>query len=108
MSTNPMDSDHWWVNLSEKNPIRGKYPWKFYKQPGGVLEGTKEHDGNIFAAGKYWINNPKAENVNNLPPGYYEQQLAGKTLDWIQCYAGAQYVYVQDGRPVWPLSLIHI
>jgi hypothetical protein len=101
MSTNPMDSDHWWPNLAEKNPIRGKYPWKFYKQPGGVVEGTKEHEDNIFAAGKYWLNNPKAENVNNLPKGYYEQQLAGKTLDWIQCYAGAQYVYVQDGKPVW-------
>ena len=101
MSTNPMDSDHWWPNLAEKNPIRGKYPWKFYKQPGGVLEGTKEHEDVIFAAGKYWINNPNAENVNNLPKGYYEQQLAGKTLDWIQCYAGAQYVYVQDGKPVW-------
>jgi hypothetical protein len=52
-------------------------------------------------AEKYWINNPLAENVNNLPPGYYEQQLAGKTLDWIQCYVGAQYVFVQDGKPVW-------
>ena len=102
MSTNPMDSDHWWPHIAEKNPIRGKFPWKFFKQPGGVVEATKEHDGNIFAAGKYWINNPEAENVNNLPIGYYEQQLAGKTLDWIQCYAGAQYVYVQDGRPVWP------
>ena len=102
LSSNPMDSDHWWHLLAEKEPIRGKYPWKFYKQPGGVIEATKEHDDNIFAANKYWINNPKAENTNNLPPGYYEQQLAGKTLDWIQCYAGAQYVYVQDGKPVWP------
>jgi hypothetical protein len=87
--------------LAEKNPIRGKYPWKFYKQPGGVVEGTKEHEGSIFAADKYWINNPKAENTNNLPLGYYEQQLAGKSIDWIQCYAGAQYVFVQDGKPVW-------
>ena len=102
MSTNPMDSDHWWPNLAEKNPIRGKYPWKFYKQPGGVVEGTAEHEDAMFAAGKHWLNNPIAENVNNLPVGYYEQQLAGKTLDWIQCYAGAQYVYVQDGKPVWP------
>lgn len=102
MSTNPMDSDHWWPELAEKNPIRGKYPWKFYKQPGGVIEATAEHDGNVFAAGKHWIINPRAENINNLPPGYYEQQLAGKKLDWISCYAAAQYVYVQDGKAVWP------
>ena len=101
MSTNPMDSDHWWHELAEKNPIRGRYPWKFYKQPGGVVEATKEHDDALFGANKYWRLNPKAENVNNLPPGYYEQQLAGKTLDWIECYAGAKYVYVQDGKPVW-------
>jgi len=101
MSTNPMDSDHWWPELAEKNPIRGKYPWKFFKQPGGVIEATPEHDQTIFAAGKHWIQNPKAENINNLPPGYYEQQLAGKKLDWINCYAGAKYVYVQDGKPVW-------
>ena len=101
MSTNPMDSDHWWHELAEKNPVRGKFPWKFYKQPGGVVEGTKEHADAIYSANKYWINNPDAENINNLPLGYYEQQLAGKSLDWIECYAGAKYVYVQDGKPVW-------
>lgn len=101
MSTNPMDSDHWWHELAEKNPIGGRYPWKFYKQPGGVLDATKEHEGAIFAANNFWRMNPDAENVNNLPVGYYEQQLAGKTIDWINCYAGAKYVYVQDGKPVW-------
>jgi len=28
--------------------------------------------------------------------------LLGKTLDWIRCYAGGEYTYVQEGRPVWP------
>ena len=101
MSTNPMDDDHWWCNLAEKNPVKGKYPWKFYKQPGGVKEATKEHEGSIPSNNRHWIINPLAENTNNLPVGYYEQQLAGKTLDWVQCYLGAQYVYVQDGKPVW-------
>jgi hypothetical protein len=28
--------------------------------------------------------------------------LLGKNLDWIKCYAGGLYTYVQEGRPVWP------
>ena len=45
---------------------------------------------------------PKAENLDNLPVGYYEQLVPGKTLDWIRCYAEGKYSYVQEGRPVWP------
>ena len=43
----------------------------------------------------------KAENINNLPPGYYEQQLGVKELDWLRCYVGGQYVYVKEGKSVW-------
>jgi hypothetical protein len=28
--------------------------------------------------------------------------LLGKNLDWIKCYAGGLYTYVQEGRSVWP------
>jgi len=28
--------------------------------------------------------------------------LLGKNIDWIRCYAGGLYTYVQEGRPVWP------
>ena len=44
---------------------------------------------------------PNAENVSNLPPGYYQQMLLGKNLDWIRCYAEGKYTYVQEGKPVW-------
>lgn len=100
--TNPMDTDHWWYRLSEKEPIRGKYEWKFFKQPPGMVEVPGDHPGAIPAAGRHWILNDQAENTNNLPPGYYEQQLGGKNLDWIKCYVGGQYVYVQEGKQVWP------
>jgi len=109
MDTNPMDDDHWWHKLAEVEPIKGKYAWKFYKQPGGVIEANAdslpempEANDHIFSAGKWWKLNPKAENVKNLPPGYYLQQLAGKTLDWIRCYVEGKYTFVQDGKPVWP------
>lgn len=101
MDTNPMDDDHWWHKVAEKEPIRGDFRWTFFRQPGGVVDVPDEGDNTIFAAGRHWIENPSAENINNLPPGYYVQQLAGKNLDWIRCYAQGEYVYVQEGKPVW-------
>ena len=110
MDTNPPDSDHWWHELAEKNPIGGKFAWSFFRQPGGVLqvkpgEVPKENanaQGFLFSGGKWWKVNDDAENRNNLPPGYYQQLLGGKNIDWIRCYAQGMYTFVQEGRPVWP------
>jgi len=109
MDTNPMDDDHWWFRLAEKDRITGKYAWKFFHQPGGIVEvphetlpDNPEANDHIFAAGRWWKLNEKGENLKNLPPGYYLQQLAGKNLDWIRCYAEGRYTYVQEGKPVWP------
>ena len=102
MCTNPPDDDHWYYTLSEKEkPRGGKYGWRFFRQPGGVIEGDASAQEAIFAAGRHWVSNPKAENVNNLPPGYYQQQLAGKNLDWINAYAAGKFTFVQEGRAVW-------
>jgi hypothetical protein len=103
MCSNPMDDDHWYYRLAEKEkPGRGKWAWKFFKQPGGVVQGNGEAENSLFAAGRHWVPNPEAENTNNLPPGYYQQQLQGKNLDWINAYAAGKYTYVQEGRAVWP------
>ena len=109
MDTNPMDDDHWWYRLSEKDKLSGKFAWQFFKQPGGVVEvqpedlpDNPESNDHIFSGGRWWTLNRKAENVNNLPSGYYMQMLGGKNLDWIRCYAEGKYTYVQEGRPVWP------
>jgi hypothetical protein len=109
MDTNPMDSDHWWHTLAEKEPMKGKYAWKFFKQPGGVVEVVNEElpenpeaNGFVFSSGKWWQTNSKAENLKNLPSGYYEQTMLGKNLDWIRCYAQGLYTYVQEGKPILP------
>lgn len=108
MDTNPMDDDHWWYRLAEKEKITGQYAWEFFSQPGGVIEAdtdmlpeNPEANDHIYSAGRWWRLNPRAENVNNLPPGYYMQMLGGKNLDWIRCYAEGKYTYVQEGKPVW-------
>ena len=96
-----MADDHWWYRLSEKEPVKGKYKWNFYNQPPGMLEVTSENPEALPGGGRLWANNPKAENVGNLPNGYYEQQIGDKELDWIECYVGGKYVYVKEGKPVW-------
>ena len=52
----PPDSDHWWYRLAEKDRPDG---WSFFAQPGGRADG--------------------AENRENLPDGYYERMVAGRT-----------------------------
>ena len=110
MDTNPPDSDHWWHEVAEKNQIKGAYPWTFFRQPGGVLQAAPDEvpeenpdaQGFVFSGGKWWRINENAENSHNLPPGYYQQLLGGKNVDWIRCYAQGMYTFVQEGRPVWP------
>ena len=110
MDTNPMDDDHWYFKYSEKGEApKGKFAWKFFRQPGGVLEADAselpdepEFNGFIQSAGRWWMTNPGAENLPNLPAGYYDQLVGGKNLDWIRCYAKGEYTFVQEGRPITP------
>lgn len=78
MDTNPPDEDHWWYKLAEEDKPDG---FQFFRQPGGL--------------------SPNAENRENLPEGYYERQIAGKSQDWIRVYVDAQYGFVRTGKPVW-------
>ena len=108
--TNPMDDDHWWFKLAERGEApSGKFPWKFFRQPPGVhevpeadLPENPEANGFVLSAGKWWMVNPGAENLNNLPDGYYEQLVGGKRLDWIRCYAKGEYTYVVEGKAITP------
>lgn len=79
---------HWLHKLAEEERPAG---WEFFRQPGGVVK----------VDGK-WIPNPDAENLDFLPPGYYEEQLSGAEENWISVYLGANYGFTLDGTPVFP------
>lgn len=79
MDTNPPDSDHWWYPLAEEDRPDG---FEFWHQPAG--------------------DSPQAENIDNLPLGYYERLKAGKSENWIRVYVRGEYGFVLDGRPVYP------
>lgn len=92
--TNAPDNDHWYYRLAEEEKPEG---WEFFRQPGGLV------DGGLGVGGrKKWIENPHAENVNNLPPGYYAKGAQGKSDDWIAVNLANQYGFVMDGKPVYP------
>lgn len=78
MDTNPPDTDHWWYKLAEEGCPN---EFKFFRQPAGDSE--------------------TAENLENLPEGYYERAKLGKSEDWIRVYVKAEYGYVRDGKPVY-------
>lgn len=75
--TNMPDEDHWLYGLAEGAKTEG---WEFFHQPGGVIK----------VDGK-WAQNPLAENTQNLTPGYYTGQIAGKSDEWIAVHLAAEY-----------------
>jgi hypothetical protein len=102
------------------------FSYRFYRQPPAVLE-CQQH-GEMFstcepgfkpkliaanrvvpAAGRWWTVNftfgadryvpGDAENIPNLRAGYYFQQIANKSLAWINRFLQAKCVYLVDGKP---------
>jgi hypothetical protein len=78
MDTNPPDDDHWWYRLAEdERPA----DWEFFHQPSGI--------------------GPLAENLRNLPAGYYQRVCAGKDENWVKVYVKGEYGTVEEGKPVY-------
>lgn len=121
--TNSGDDLNWWHRFKTSptmvRDIGGiSYDFRFYVQPMAVLEVEKTTEGFqivepasplkgervkgasvYFGAGRYWTVNPQAENLRWLRPGYYQMQIANKTLDWIQRYLQVKTIYVAGGKP---------
>jgi len=88
--TNAPDEDSFYYTLAEESRPEG---WEFFRQPGGVLPVENSSE---------WVSNPDAENLANLPDGYYTQGLQGKSQDWIKVMLSNEYAFTVDGRPVHP------
>lgn len=86
--TNAPDEDHWYYDLAEN--VKPK-DWTFHRQPGGLLQKEDSFESN-----------PLAENVNNLPEGYYIRGMQGKSKDWVKINLCNEYGFVMDGKPVYP------
>lgn len=108
MDTNSPDTDHWWPKLSDladsemiesmralEEELRtmgalpvGQKLMEFYTQPG-----AENMDGSM---------NYGAENLDNLPIGYYVRAKVGKTEEWIKIYIRNEYGFIMEGKAVYP------
>lgn len=68
LDTNPWHTAHWGYKLFSEARPEG---FELFEQPGG--------------------RSPLAENVENLPPRYYERLTAGKDAEWIGEYVDGRY-----------------
>ena len=76
---NAPDSDSWFYRDFVEEPKAG---YRLFVQPSGL--------------------SPQAENVKNLPPGYYEEQAAAQPDWWVQRFIRNAWGFARDGKPVYP------
>jgi hypothetical protein len=112
---NAPDEDHWLAimtgqvdippNLTDEERASYVWPdhWGFYKQPPAVNEVRDAH--NTITG---YEENPHAENIGNLRPGYYAQQLFGKKKAWIDSRLRNVVALVVDGSPVYPEFVVDV
>lgn len=87
--TNPPDDDHWIYHTFEEKILP---EYKMFKQPTGLI---KDEEGK-------WITNPNADNIKNLPVGYYEKMASGQTEEFIKVFCRGIYGSVGTGKRVYP------
>lgn len=113
LDTNSPEVDHWWYVLAEEDTTTQKNA--------ELVQSVKDAERELRAAGilrpnqplfrflsQPDANSPDAENLANLPPGYYAKASAGKTEEWKKVYIRGEYGFVQDGRPVYPEFREHL
>jgi hypothetical protein len=79
--TNPWDTDSTYHDAFVLNP---NPKWALYHQPSGI--------------------GPDAENVENLPPGYYENLMGGQSVDWQQVHVESMWGSSNAGQAVFRKS----
>lgn len=63
----PIEGSDWWKVFEEDRPV----DWDVFWQPSGLSE--------------------QAENLENLPKGYYQKLAVNPNKDWVRRYVGCQY-----------------
>jgi hypothetical protein len=100
--TNPPEEGSYWHSLMEgldpgDPSVPKKSGWDVFIQPPGLL---KVDDGR---GGKKYMPNPEADNIKNLPPGYYEHLAQDNSDEYIKVYVLGKYGTSKSGKPVHPL-----
>ena len=103
LDTNPPDDDSWWYNFAEVEKPRG---YEFFVQPPALLEipPKKKGDMSIWVPNMGQSNYSRAENITQLKLGfnYYQNQVPGKTREWIRVFIQGHYGSSIEGKPIYP------
>ena len=108
MDTNAPDADHWWPRMSDLADARTGAELQALEAELRSMNALapRQKLAEFFsqppAEGADGKQNPQAENLKQLPPGYYVKAKAGKTPEWISVYIRNEYGFVMDGKPVYP------
>lgn len=105
--TNMPDMDSWHFHMMEEPPKT----WEVFVQPPAILAVdeyiNQEHKApdpsQVFSddRNKEWVVNPQADNIANLDPTYYPENVPGKTEDFINVYLRCRYGRSLAGLPVY-------
>ncbi len=96
--TNQVDEDHYLYAMAEEEKPEG---YSFFTQPGGLIRETRLNKHGFPEWTGKWLNNPEAENLNNLPDNYYGKGKAGKANSWIAVNLANEYGIVMEGMPIY-------
>jgi len=95
---NSVHSKHWLYALAEED----KPPkHSFYVQPPALLLAPKGTTEVYDTSGNYYMFNPDAENIENLPDDYYPDMILGADADWVNVFVMNNYGDVRSGKPVY-------
>ncbi len=92
---NAPDSENWTYKLFVDNELDPK-----------LMEALREELGEDVEIISFFRQpggrEPGAENLHNLPKGYYTRQMIGATADYIRRMIDNEFGAVRDGQPVYP------
>jgi hypothetical protein len=103
MDTNPPDTDHWWAKMADfadpETLDKNREIAELLHNLGTLRTDQKLDEFFSQPSGRGQLG---AENIGNLPAGYYERLMADKSAEWIKVYVDGDYGFVQEGKAVYP------
>jgi hypothetical protein len=89
--TNRPKVGHWLYMLFEGEEKLDDF--KLFEYPAAVFWDNKT---------SIWVPNPDAENLKNLPPNYYKNQIQGNSESYIRVMLANEYGVQLFGKPIYP------
>ena len=102
--SNPGGEDNPWY---ERIVVEQPETWALFEQPGALVAAdAEEEEDPLYLTYDDLKINPEAENIENLPDGYYGRLLDGASLEWAEKYVFARWGRSLSGQAVFQSSFM--